>query len=81
MANASAFATNAFGVQAAPLDFDAAGAPTTITYHGASIVIGGNIVGRIQSWQSDGAYNREGDHVYEVSHLTAGLPIDCVLLS
>lgn len=78
MANPSPFATNAHGVQTSFLDFADAGAPTSITYHGASIVIRGNIVGRLQSWQPAGAYTREGDHVYELSHLTAGLPVDYV---
>ena len=78
MANPSPYATNSYGVQTSPIDFTDAGAPTSITYHGASIVIRGNIVGRLQSWQPEGAYNREGDHVYELSHVTSGLPIDYV---
>lgn len=78
MANPSPFATNSYGVNATAIDYADAGAPSTISYHGASIVIRGNIVGRINSWQPEGAYNREGEHVFELSHLTAGLPVDYV---
>ncbi len=77
MPNPSPFATNAFDVTVQPLEQAAPGAPTTKTYHGASIVVQGNIVGRITSWQPS-AYNREGNHVRELSHVTWGRPIDYV---
>jgi hypothetical protein len=78
MANPSPFGTNAFGVQAQSLDFTDPGAPTTMMYSGTAIVVNNNIVGRIQSWHPDGAYNREGEHVYELSKVTVGLPVDYV---
>jgi hypothetical protein len=78
MPNSAQFAANPFGVNVKPLDFTVADAPTTKTYHGASIVVNGNIVGRIQSWQASGAYTRSGTHVYEVSHVTWGHPVDYV---
>lgn len=78
MPNASPFATNAYGVQSTSLDYTDPGAPTTMSYHGAAIVVGGNIVGRIQSWQPDGAYNRDGELIYELSNVTIGKPVDFV---
>tara|TARA_R100000656_G_scaffold104176_1_gene76188 strand:+ start:229915 stop:230433 length:519 start_codon:yes stop_codon:yes gene_type:complete len=71
------FAENAHGVRVRPLDFDAEGAPTIKTYHGISIVVGGRIVGRIQSFKPN-MYTRQGNHVYEVNHLTFGRPVDYV---
>jgi len=76
--NAAQFAANPFGVNVKPLDFSVADAPTTKTYHGASIVVNGNIVGRITTWQAAGAYTRGGEHVYELSHVTWGHPVDYV---
>lgn len=79
MANPSANAgsTNPFGVDVQALDYDAADAPTTKTYHGASIVVNGSIVGRITSFQPN-IGDRDGVHVYEVSHRTWGHPVDYV---
>jgi len=78
MPNISPYGTNAFGIDVKPLDFTVPDAPTTKTYHGASIVVGGNIVGRITSWQPSGAYTRDVAHVYELSHVTWGRPVDIV---
>lgn len=78
MPNISPYGDNAFGVSVKPLDYSHAHAPATKTYHGASIVVNGNIVGRIKSFQAAGAYTREGSHVYEVSHVTWGVPVDHV---
>jgi hypothetical protein len=78
MPNPSPFGTNAFGVQSQPLDYTDPGAPTTMSYHGAAITVQGNIVGRIQSWHPDGAYNRDGELVYELSQVTIGKPVDFV---
>jgi hypothetical protein len=77
-ANMSAFASNVHEVKVTPLDFAATGAPTIKTYHGLSIVVEGNIVGRINSWQPNGAYNRNGTHIYELHHNTFGVPVDYV---
>ncbi len=78
MANVAPYATNAFGINTRPLDFTVADAPTTKTYHGASIVVDGNIVGRVTSWNPSGAYTRDVAHVYELSHVTWGRPVDIV---
>lgn len=78
MPNLSPFATNSFGIETPVLDFSVPDAPTTKTYHGASIVVDGNIVGRITSWQPSGAYTRDVAHVYELSHVTWGRPVDIV---
>lgn len=78
MPNLSPFATNAFGIDTPALDFSVPDAPTTKTYHGASIVVDGNIVGRITSWNPSGAYTKEVSHVYELSHVTWGRPVDIV---
>jgi len=76
MPSASPFATNTYQVQTPSLDFQQEG--DSISYHGASIVVQGNLIGRIQSWQPDGAYNRDGEHVYELNKNTTGRPIDYV---
>lgn len=76
MANPSAFATNTYQVQSQSLDYQQVG--DSMTYHGAAIVVQGNLVGRIQSWQPDGAYNRDGEHVYELNKNTIGKPMDYV---
>ena len=79
MPNPSPFATNAYGVQSATLDYsDPSNSVSTMTYHGACICVGGNIVGRINSWQPEGAYNRDGEHVYELNKQTIGKPVDYV---
>jgi len=78
MPNLAPFGTNAFGIDVKPLDFTVPDAPTTKTYHGASIVVNSNIVGRITSWQPSGAYTRDVAHVYELSHVTWGRPVDIV---
>jgi len=78
MPNISPYGTNAFGINVKPLDFSVPDAPTTKTYHGASIVVEGNIVGRITSWQPSGAYTKEVAHIYELSHVTWGRPVDIV---
>lgn len=78
MPSPTPFATNAFGVRVNPVDFTQPGTPTTQMYHGGTIVVNGNIVGRINSWHAAGAYNREGVHVFEVNKETWGLPVDYV---
>jgi hypothetical protein len=78
MPNASPFANNAYGVQVRPLDYSVPDAPTTKTYHGKSIVVNGNIVGRVTSWNPSAAYTRAGTHQFEMSHLTFGRPVDYV---
>ena len=78
MPNPSPFGTNNFGVTSQPLDYADPQAPSTMSYHGAAIVVNGNIVGRIQSWNPEGAYNRDGEHVYELSRVSIGKPVDYV---
>ena len=76
--NYETFAGNPFGVLAPPIDFDATDAPTSKTYHGITIAVDGNVVGRIQNWNTSGAYTREGVHIYELNDKTWGLPVDYV---
>jgi hypothetical protein len=78
MPNPSPFATNAFGVQTSSIDFTDPGSPTSMTYHGLAIVVQGNIVGRFTSWNPEGAYNRDGEHVYELNRVTMGKPVDYI---
>lgn len=78
MANPSPFGTNGFGVTSSSLDYTDPNNLQTMSYHGAQIVVNNSIIGRIQSWQPDGAYNRDGEHVYELSRVTIGKPIDYV---
>jgi len=76
--NFTTFASNAFGVNRQPIDFANASAPTVQMYHGGTIVVAGNVIGRITAWQPAGAYNREGAHIYELNSKTWGLPVDYV---
>jgi len=78
MPNIAPYGTNAFGIQTPGLDFTVPDAPTTKTYHGASIVVDGNIIGRITSWNPSGAYTRTVNLVRELSHVTWGRPVDIV---
>lgn len=72
------FASNPYGVLATPLDYGVEDAPTSKTYHGITLEVDGFVLGRIQSWHPSGAYTREGEHVYELSNLSWGLPVDYV---
>lgn len=76
--NYTQFASNPFGSEALPIDFEHPFAPTSKTYHGITIEVRGNVLGRIQSWTVAGAYNREGDHVYELAAERWGKPVDYV---
>ena len=77
MPSAQPYGGNVHGVRAVPLDLDATGAPTVKTYHGVTIAVDGKIIGRITSWNPN-PYTREGMHVFEVSNLTWGKPVDYV---
>jgi len=76
--NYTTFAGNRYGVLAKPIDFSAPDAPTSKTYHGITIVVEGNVLGRVQSWDTTGAYARGGEHVYELNNRTWGKPVDYV---
>ena len=78
MAGMSPYATNVYNVTTPRIDYSDTSAPTTFTYHGVSIVVAGNIIGRITSWQPSGAYTREGVHIYELQKDTWGRPVDYV---
>ena len=41
-------------------------------------MVNSKIVGRIDSWQPAGAYNRDATHVYELNYNTFGKPVDAV---
>lgn len=70
-------ASNSFSVSVPALDFTRQGAPTTQSYHGVSILIGGATVGRIQSWQVQ-VYKRTVTLVRELNSRTFGRPVDAV---
>ena len=74
-------ASNKYQVEAyrqqVPIDFDAPYAPTTMTYHGFSIQIGGTTIGRIRDWTPQ-ALDRDAVHVYELNAATFGQPVDLV---
>ena len=77
MPSPTPFGSNPHGVSVKPLDLTADNAPMTKTYHGLAISVNGKLIGRIQSWNPK-MYSREGEHIYELSHLTYGRPIDYV---
>ena len=75
-------ATNRFNVgpatrPAVPVDFDADYAPTTQTYHGFSIQVGGVTIGRITEWTPQ-ALDRDATLIYELNAQTWGQPVDIV---
>lgn len=76
--NYTPFASNPYGSFADPIKFSNQFAPTSKTYHGITIEVGGNVLGRVQSWNVAGAYNRQGNHVYEMANLRWGKPVDYV---
>jgi hypothetical protein len=78
MPSPTPYATNTVGAQAGLVDFTQPYTPTTMMTHGGTIVVNGNIIGRINNWHAAGAYNREGTHVYEVNYNTWGVPVDYV---
>jgi len=77
-ANYEPFAGNRYGVLARPINFEAPDAPTSKTYHGITLSVDGAVLGRVQSWDTTGAYNRGGEHVYELNNRTWGKPVDYV---
>lgn len=74
-------ATNRFNIEAGrpavPVDFDAPYAPTTQTYHGFSIQVGGVTLGRFTEWTPQ-ALDREAAHIFELNARTWGQPVDIV---
>jgi len=78
MADYTKFAGNPFNQQVEPIDHSVKYAPTTKTYHGIALVVNGNVLGRVQSWDNTGAYSRNGVHVFELNNRTFGRPVDYV---
>lgn len=72
------FAGNNFNQQVEPLDYNVPHPISVKTFHGITLVVNGNVLGRIQSWSNSGAYTREGEHVYELNNRTYGRPVDFV---
>jgi len=74
-------ATNRFNIEAnrepIAIDFNAPFAPTTQTYHGFSIQVGGVTIGRITEWTPQ-QLDREFNHVFELNAKTWGQPVDGV---
>ena len=78
MADYTKFAGNPYNQTVEPIDQTDKYAPTSKTYHGITLVVNGNVLGRVQSWNTNGAYTREGNHVYELNNRTFGRPVDFV---
>jgi hypothetical protein len=78
MGDYSKFAANPFAVQVKPLDYTKPDVPTSKIYHGITIEANGAVLGRIQSWNTSGAYTRKGEHVFELNNRTWGRPVDYV---
>ncbi len=53
------------------------GAPSTKTYHGLTISMDNEVIGRIQNWAPN-AYSRNAEHVYELNVQSFGRPVDVV---
>ena len=72
------FAGNRYGVLADQINWESQDSPTSKTYHGITISVNGAVLGRVQSWDTSGAYARGGEHVYELNNRTWGNPVDYV---
>lgn len=72
------FAGNRFGVKVNPINFAHQYAPTIKTYHGFTVALNDNVVGRVLSWNPSQNYAREHQLVYELNKDTWGLPVDLV---
>ena len=71
-------AGNNFNQQVEPLDYSVKQKISSKTYHGITLVVNRNVLGRVQSWNTSGAYSREGAHVFELNNRTFGRPVDYV---
>lgn len=72
------FADNNHGVNLGTrLESGPTDSPTTQTFHGLSIVMNNNLIGRIQKWNPK-MYSRKGEHIYELNYATFGRPVDYV---
>jgi hypothetical protein len=76
--NYGAFAGNNFGTQVPKLDLNHPQAPTVKSFHGITLVANGQVLGRIQNWNTNGAYTRGGTHVRELNDRTFGRFVDYV---
>ena len=74
-------ASNRFHIEAnrpgVPIDFAAPYAPTTQTYHGFSIQVGGVTIGRLTEWTPQ-VLDRDVTLLYELNAKTWGQPVDAV---
>lgn len=59
------------------MDYSKDGMFTSKTYHGLSILVGGQVVGRIQSWAPD-ARTRTATHKWELNADSFGRPVDLI---
>jgi len=75
MASLSPFGTP--GTQVPSMDFSKNGMFTSKTYHGLSVIVNGNVIGRVQSWQP-GARTRTVTHKWELSANAFGRPVDLI---
>lgn len=71
-------AQNPFNVVVPTLDYSHPQAPTTQSYHGVSIMVNNQIIGRVETWAVQGVYTRGAIHVRELNHRTFGRAVDIV---
>lgn len=74
-------ASNRFNIEAnrqpIAIDFDAPYAPTTMTYHGFSLQVGGVTIGRFTDWTPQ-ELDRAATPSRELNALTFGQPVDTI---
>jgi hypothetical protein len=70
------FAGNKFNQLVEPIDYSVGRPIAAKTYHGITLVVNGNVLGRIQNWNNSGAYSRNGEHIFELNNRTFGRPVD-----
>lgn len=68
---------NPHAVAVQPLDYSQfEGTNHTQTYHGSTIKVNNQVVGRIKSFHADGAFTRTITPVYELNKATWGRPVE-----
>lgn len=77
MASVTPYGSNVNNTSVPSMDYSKKGMPDTKTYHGLTIVVDGNIIGRIQTWNPT-ARTRTITHKWELSRVTFGRPVDLV---
>ena len=77
MASLTPYGTNSQNITTPSFDYSKPGMPSTKVYHGLTVVVDGNIIGRIQTWTPAGK-TRTATHKWELSKSTFGRPVDLI---